>query len=149
MIVHGTFLRLLLINKKLARFSLLHFSDIHTPPLPSFTTYYWNAFFDTIFSLIAEVSKLRADASAMLETSRMEEASLRRLLETASLEGRRLVKALSSAEAARDAALAVGKGAGGEAKGLREQLAKEMDEHEAFQRGATAELASKVRGGEE
>lgn len=79
-----------------------------------------------------------------METSRLEEASLRRLLETAAAEGRRLVKALEKAEAVRDEALAVGRGVGGEAQGLREQLRKELDEKEAFERGAAAEIASKV-----
>lgn len=80
----------------------------------------------------------------MLETSKLEEASLRGLLETAAAEGRRLVKDLRSAEAARDEALAVGKGAGGEADGLRERLKRELDEKQAFQKGVSAELASKV-----
>ena len=80
----------------------------------------------------------------MVETSRLEEAALRRLLETASAEGRRLMKALETAEAARDEALAAGRGAGGEAEGLRDRLRKERSEKEAFERGAAAEIASKV-----
>ena len=80
----------------------------------------------------------------MLETSRLEEASLRRLLETAAAEGRRLMKALEQAEAARDEALAAGRGAGGEAEGLRERLRREKGEKEAFERGAAAEIAAKV-----
>lgn len=80
----------------------------------------------------------------MVETSRLEEASLRRLLENASAEGRRLVKALERAEAARDDALVAGRGAGGEAEGLRERLGREKAEKEAFERGAAAEIASKV-----
>lgn len=94
--------------------------------------------------LDGEVSKLRQNAVEMLETSKREEASLRRLLETAAAEGRRLETALRSAESARDEALAVGKGVGGEAAGLKAQLAKELDEKSAFQRGVSAELASKV-----
>lgn len=87
---------------------------------------------------------MQENAAAMLETFKFEEASLRRLLETAAAEGRRLVKDLRSAEEARDEALAMGKGIGGEAKGLRERLKQELDEKEAFQRGVSAELASKV-----
>lgn len=94
-----------------------------------------------------EVAKLRENAAAMLETSRLEEASLRRLLETAAAEGRRLMKALEQAEAARDEALAAGRGAGGEAAGLRETLRKERREKDALERGAAAEIASKVAGG--
>lgn len=96
--------------------------------------------------LADEVAKLRENASAMLEASRLEEASLRRLLETAAAEGRRLVKELERAEAARDEALAVGRGVGGEAEGLRERLRKVLDEKTAFEKGAAAELTSKVRG---
>lgn len=80
----------------------------------------------------------------MVETSRLEEVSLRRLLETAAAEGRRLMKALELAEAARDEALAEGRGAGGEADGLRERLRREKGEKEALERGAAAEIASKV-----
>lgn len=80
----------------------------------------------------------------MVETSRLEEASLRRLLETAAAEGRRLAKALEQTEAARDEALAVGRGAGGEAEGLRDRLTRARKENEAFERSATAEIASKV-----
>lgn len=80
----------------------------------------------------------------MVETFRLEEAALRRLLETASAEGRRLMKALELAEAAREEALAAGRGAGGEAEGLRDRLRKEKNDKEAFERGAAAEIASKV-----
>lgn len=69
---------------------------------------------------------------------------MRRLLETAAAEGRRLTKALEQTEAARDEALAVGRGAGGEAEGLRDRLARERKEKEAFERSATVEIASKV-----
>ena len=41
-----------------------------------------------------EVSKLQEKTSAMLEVSRLEEASLRRLHETAAAEGRRLALSL-------------------------------------------------------
>ncbi|CAN0136347.1 unnamed protein product, partial [Scytosiphon promiscuus] len=98
---------------------------------------------DELERLSGEVFKLRENAAAMLETSRLEEASLRRLLENASAEGRRLVKALEHAEAARDEAQAAGRGAGGEAEGLRDRLRKEKGEKEAFERGAAAEIASK------
>lgn len=80
----------------------------------------------------------------MVETARLEEMSLRRLLETAATEGRRLMKALELAEAARDEALVQGRGAGGEAEGLRESLRRERGEKEALERGTTAEIASKV-----
>ncbi|CAM9691109.1 unnamed protein product [Ectocarpus sp. 12 AP-2014] len=93
--------------------------------------------------LNGEIIKLRENAAAMVETSRLEEASLRRLLETAAAEGRRLTKALEQTEAARDEALAIGRGAGGEAEGLRDRLARERKEKEAFERSATAEIASK------
>ncbi|CAB1115098.1 unnamed protein product [Ectocarpus sp. CCAP 1310/34] len=93
--------------------------------------------------LNGEIIKLRENATAMVETSRLEEASLRRLLENAAAEGRRLTKALEQTEAARDEALAVGRGAGGEAEGLRERLARERKEKEAFERSAVAEIASK------
>ena len=82
----------------------------------------------------------------MLEVSRLEQASLRRLHETAAAEGRRLVTALALAETARDEALAVGKGAGGEAEVLRERLKKELDEKKAFETAAAEEIASKVGG---
>lgn len=95
--------------------------------------------------LTDEVTKLRENASAMLETSRLEEASLRRLLETAAVEGRRLVKDLDLTERARDEALTVGRGAGGEAEGLRERLRKVLDEKSSFEKSATAEIGSKVR----
>lgn len=80
----------------------------------------------------------------MVETARLEEASLRRLLETAAAEGRRLMKALELAEADRDEALAQGRGAGGEAEGLRESLRRERCEKDALEKGAAAEIASKV-----
>lgn len=92
-----------------------------------------------------EAAKARKNADVMLETSRLEEASLRRLLETATAEGRRLVEALQLTEAARDKALAAGRGAGGEANDLRESLKKAMEDKGAFERGATVEIASKVR----
>ncbi|CAM9566020.1 unnamed protein product [Pylaiella littoralis] len=94
-------------------------------------------------SLSKEISKLRDTAAAMVETARLEEMSLRRLLETAATEGRRLMKALELAEAARDEALVQGRGAGGEAEGLRESLRRERGEKEALERGTTAEIASK------
>lgn len=95
--------------------------------------------------LAEDVAKLKERASAMLETSKLEEASLRKLLETAAAEGRRLIAALRSAENARDEALVVGKGVGGEAEELRGRLEKELDEKGAFQREVSMELASKVR----
>lgn len=54
------------------------------------------------------------------------------------------MKALELAETARDEALAAGRGAGGEAEGLRERLKREKSEKAAFERGAAAEIASKV-----
>lgn len=94
--------------------------------------------------LNGEISKIRENAASMLETARLEEASLRRLLETAAAEGRRLVKALGEAEVARDDALAAGQGAGGQANELRQQLERMKDEKEGFERATTAEIASKV-----
>lgn len=96
------------------------------------------------YRLANEVAKLREDASAMMETSRLEEASLRRLLETASAEGRRLAKILTAAEATRDEALEARRGAGGEADVLRRRLSQEIDEKQSFQRESETELAFKV-----
>lgn len=95
--------------------------------------------------LNGEITKIRENAASMLETARLEEASLRRLLETAAAEGRRLVKVLEKTEAARDDALAAGKGVGGQVNELRQQLERMKDEKEGFERATTAEIASKVR----
>ena len=92
-----------------------------------------------------EISKIRENAATMLETSRLEEASLRRLLETAAAEGRRLVRVLEEAEAARDEALAASKGVGGEANELRQLLATEREGKKKNQRATEAEITSKVR----
>lgn len=88
--------------------------------------------------------KLRNDAAASLETFRREEDSLRRLLETAAEEGRRLVVERAAAETARDEALVAGRGAGGEAHELRQRLKRELEEKDAFVRETEVELSSKV-----
>lgn len=62
-------------------------------------------------TLTEAIAKLRDDACVMVETSRLEEASLRCFLEAATTKGQGLVKTLGLTEAARDEALAGNRGA--------------------------------------
>lgn len=103
------------------------------------------SFFLSVSSRLAStVTELREAAAVSVETSRREEGSLRRRLESTQAEARRLAETLNAVEAARDEALEARRGAGDDAEGLRRLLAREIDEKRAFQRDATAALSAKV-----